>query len=105
MIDQHFLFQGDQWMFDLGIQGTAGNSRTRPPALVSVCDRRDDKEQDGDSEDAHGGASLPGTRRRFCSDGPQNLHRDLAIVLQVLGEADRGHTPSADLFLDCVAVR
>ncbi len=36
--------------------------------------------------------------------GPQHLHGHLALVLQVLGEIDRRHAASADLFLDGVAV-
>ena len=36
---------------------------------------------------------------------PQHLHRDLTVVLQVLGEVDRGHTALAQLALEAVAVR
>ncbi len=35
---------------------------------------------------------------------PQHLDRDLAVVLQVLGEIDRGHAALAQLPLDAVAV-
>ena len=35
---------------------------------------------------------------------PQHLHRDLAVVLEVLGEVDRGHAPLAQLPLEAVAV-
>ena len=36
--------------------------------------------------------------------GAQDLHRHLAVVLQVLGEVDRGHAALAELALDAVAV-
>ena len=36
--------------------------------------------------------------------GPQHLDGDLAVVLQVLGEVDRGHAARANLPLDGVAV-
>ncbi len=36
--------------------------------------------------------------------GPQHLHRDLAVKLEVFGQVHRRHTPSADLPLDGVAV-
>ena len=36
--------------------------------------------------------------------GSQHLDRDLARVLQVLGEIDRGHAPLAQLPLEAVAV-
>ena len=36
--------------------------------------------------------------------GPQHLHRDVAMVLEVLGEIDRGHAALAQLPLDAVAV-
>ena len=36
--------------------------------------------------------------------GAEDLDRDLAVVLQVLGEVDRGHAALADLPLDAVAV-
>ena len=35
---------------------------------------------------------------------PQDFHRHLAMVLQILGKVDRGHPARADLFLDGVAV-
>ena len=35
--------------------------------------------------------------------GPENLDRDLAVVLQVLGQIDRGHAALAELALDAVA--
>ena len=35
---------------------------------------------------------------------PQHLHRDLAVVLQVLGEVDRRHPAPAHLPLDAIAV-
>ncbi len=34
----------------------------------------------------------------------QHLHRHLALVLQILGEVDRGHAARAEFFLDGVAV-
>ncbi len=34
---------------------------------------------------------------------PQHLDRDLAIVLEVVGEIDRGHPALADLALDAIA--
>ncbi len=37
--------------------------------------------------------------------GPQDLDRDLAMVLQVLSEIVRRHPASTDLVLDGVAVR
>ncbi len=39
-----------------------------------------------------------------CEFGPQHFHRHLAVVLQVLGEIDRGHAARAEFFLDGVAV-
>jgi len=36
--------------------------------------------------------------------GLEDLDRDLAVVLQVFGEVDRGHAARADLMLDAVAV-
>ena len=36
--------------------------------------------------------------------GPQHLDRDLAVVLEVLGEVHRGHAAGAELALDAVAV-
>ena len=36
--------------------------------------------------------------------GPQHLDRDLAVVLEVLGEIDGGHAALAELALDAVAV-
>src|ERR1051325_9798788 len=36
--------------------------------------------------------------------GAENLERDGAVVLQVLGVVDRGHSPLADLPLDRVAI-
>ena len=36
--------------------------------------------------------------------GAQNLERDLAVVLDVLGEIDRGHPALPELALDGVAV-
>ena len=36
--------------------------------------------------------------------GPQHLDRDLAVVLEVLGEVDGGHAALAELALDAVAV-
>ncbi len=36
--------------------------------------------------------------------GSQDLHRHLAVVLQILGEVDRGHAARAKLFLDGIAV-
>ncbi len=36
--------------------------------------------------------------------GPQDLHRHLAVVFQILGEIDRGHAARAEFFLDGVAV-
>ena len=36
--------------------------------------------------------------------GPQDLHSDLAVVLEVLGQVDRGHATTANLLLDGVAV-
>ncbi len=36
--------------------------------------------------------------------GPQDFDRHLAVVLQVLGEVDRGHAARAEFFLDGVAV-
>ena len=36
--------------------------------------------------------------------GPQDLDRDLAIVLEILGEVDGGHAARAELALDAVAV-
>ena len=36
--------------------------------------------------------------------GAEDLHRDLAVVLQVLGEVDGGHAALAELALDAVAV-
>ena len=36
--------------------------------------------------------------------GPQNFHRHLAVVLEVCGEINRGHTASAEFLLDSVAV-
>src|SRR5258708_32547986 len=36
--------------------------------------------------------------------GPQHLERDLALVLEVLGEVDRRHAARAELALDAVAV-
>ena len=35
---------------------------------------------------------------------PQHLHRDLAVVLQILGEIDGGHAAFAEAALDAVAV-
>ena len=37
--------------------------------------------------------------------GAEHLDRDLAVVLEVLGEVDRGHAAPAELALDPVAVR
>ena len=34
----------------------------------------------------------------------QDLDRHLAVVLQVLGEIDRGHPAGTELALDCVSV-
>ncbi len=36
--------------------------------------------------------------------GLENLNRDLAVVLHVVGEVDRGHAAGAELALDRVAV-
>ena len=36
--------------------------------------------------------------------GAQHLDRDLAVVLEVVGEVDRGHAARAELALDAVAV-
>ena len=36
--------------------------------------------------------------------GPQDLDGDLAVVLEVVGEIDRGHAAGAELALDAVAV-
>ena len=36
--------------------------------------------------------------------GAEHLHGHLAVVLQVLGEEDRGHAPAPELALDGVAV-
>ena len=36
---------------------------------------------------------------------PQHLHRDLAVVLEVVGEVDRRHPARAELALDGVAVQ
>ena len=36
--------------------------------------------------------------------GLQDLHRHLAVVLQVLGQIDRSHPPATDLPLDLIAV-
>ena len=36
--------------------------------------------------------------------GPQHLDRDLAVVLEVLGEVDGGHAALAELALEAVAV-
>ena len=36
--------------------------------------------------------------------GTQHLHGHLALVLQILGEIDRRHAPSADFALDSIAV-
>jgi len=36
--------------------------------------------------------------------GTQDLHRDLAVVLEVLGEVDGGHAAGPELVLDGVAV-
>ena len=36
--------------------------------------------------------------------GPQHLDRDLAVVLEVVGEVDRGHAALAQLALKAVAV-
>ena len=36
--------------------------------------------------------------------GPQHLDRDVAIVLEILREIDRGHAALAELALDAVAV-
>ncbi len=36
--------------------------------------------------------------------GLENLHRDLAVVLHVVGEVDRCHTTGPELALDGVAV-
>ena len=35
--------------------------------------------------------------------GPQDLERDLAVVLEVVGEVDGGHAALAELALDAVA--
>ena len=40
-------------------------------------------------------------RREFW---PQNFHRHLTVVFQVLGELDRGHPARTQLFLNGVAV-
>ena len=40
-----------------------------------------------------------------CEFGLQHLDRDLAVMLQVLGEIDRRHAPSPELALDAVAAR
>ena len=37
--------------------------------------------------------------------GPEHLDGDLAVVLEVVGEVDRGHAARAELALDAVAVR
>ena len=36
--------------------------------------------------------------------GAEDLHGDLAVVLEVLGEVDGGHAAGAELALDAVAV-
>ncbi len=36
--------------------------------------------------------------------GPQHLHRDLAVVFEVLSEVDGGHAPGTEFFLDGIAV-
>ncbi len=36
--------------------------------------------------------------------GPQHLERDLAVVLHVVGQVDRGHAPGPQLPLDHVAI-
>ena len=41
---------------------------------------------------------------RCCEVGPQHLHGDLAVVLEVFREVDRGHAATTDLALDLVAV-
>ena len=46
--------------------------------------------------------ALGAERRRQL--GPQHLDGDLAVVLEVLGEIDRGHAALAELALDAVAI-
>ena len=36
--------------------------------------------------------------------GPQDLQRDLALVLEIVGQIDRGHAARAQLALEAVAV-
>ncbi len=36
--------------------------------------------------------------------GPQDLHSDLAVVLEVFGQVHRRHPARTDLFLDGIAV-
>ena len=39
-----------------------------------------------------------------CELGQQDLERDGAIVPEIMGEVDRGHTPAPELTLEHVAV-
>ena len=43
------------------------------------------------------------TPRTAPSSGLEHLERDVAVVLEVAGEVDRGHAAGADLALDLVA--
>jgi hypothetical protein len=36
--------------------------------------------------------------------GSENLHRNLAVVLEILGEVDGGHAAGAEFTLDLVAI-
>ena len=41
---------------------------------------------------------------RCCEVGSEDLDRHLTVVLEVLGQVDRGHAATTDLALDLVAV-
>ena len=49
-------------------------------------------------------ADEPFGAERGSEFGTEDLYGDLALVLHVLGEVDRGHAPSTDFPLDGVAV-
>jgi hypothetical protein len=72
-----------------------------PVGVAGVVDREDVRvvERRGDGDLAQEPLG-PEDRGQF---GPQHLHRDLAAVLQVIGEIDRGHAAAAQLALDGVA--